>query len=94
MLSTATQNLDCWIGLNDLETEGTYVWEDGSTSTYTNWSPGEPNNAGTDQHCAHTLFDGRWNDGSCGSGINCFYCSKIGKYRCGKCIHVVELQYK
>ena len=32
----------CWIGINDLSSEGTYVWIDGSDSTYRHWNPGEP----------------------------------------------------
>ena len=34
----------CWIGANDLETEGTFVWSDGTELDYTNWYPGQPNN--------------------------------------------------
>jgi hypothetical protein len=33
-----------FIGLNDAAQEGTFVWADGSASTYRNWQPGEPNN--------------------------------------------------
>ena len=32
-----------WIGLNDFETEGTFVWSNGDPVTYTNFYPGEPN---------------------------------------------------
>ena len=46
MMSTATQSgYYCWIGYNDIDNEGTFVWDDGSTSTYTNWADGEPNDA-------------------------------------------------
>ncbi|XP_071789139.1 uncharacterized protein [Asterias amurensis] len=31
-----------WIGLNDKAVEGTYVWTDGSSYDYNNWSPGHP----------------------------------------------------
>jgi hypothetical protein len=30
-----------WLGLNDFTTDATYVWADGSTSAYSNWSPGD-----------------------------------------------------
>ena len=34
-----------WIGINDAETEGDFEWISGQPVTYTNWSPGEPNNS-------------------------------------------------
>ena len=35
---------DAWIGLNDYGegNVGLYHWIDGSSTTYTNWKPGEP----------------------------------------------------
>ena len=30
-----------WIGLSDLEREGTFRWVDGSPLNYTSWAPGE-----------------------------------------------------
>jgi gliding motility-associated-like protein len=57
-----------WIGFTDRTTEGTWVWEDGNTSAFTNWNPGEPNNS----NCAGStlgedgailqMSNGRWND--------------------------------
>ncbi len=35
-----------WIGFNDIEEEGNWVWTSGEPVTYTNWSPSEPNNCG------------------------------------------------
>ncbi|MCS6935423.1 MAG: hypothetical protein NZM35_09790 [Chitinophagales bacterium] len=35
-----------WIGFTDAASEGNWVWSNGSSNTYTNWAPGEPNNAG------------------------------------------------
>ena len=35
-----------WIGLHDPQYNSNFVWKDGSAGTgYTNWCPGEPNNA-------------------------------------------------
>lgn len=57
-----------WIGYTDRTVEGQWVWEDGNTSTFTNWNPGEPNNS----NCAGSslgedgailqMSNGRWND--------------------------------
>ena len=33
-----------WIGFNDIETEGDWVWSSGEPVVYTNWAEGEPNN--------------------------------------------------
>ncbi len=33
-----------WIGYNDIRTEGTFVWDDGSLSDFTIWNYNEPNN--------------------------------------------------
>ncbi|NBC11372.1 MAG: hypothetical protein GVY24_06495 [Planctomycetes bacterium] len=50
-----------WIGLCDIQEEGVFVWIDGSEPTYTNWSAGEPNDAGGED-CAEMLPTGQWND--------------------------------
>ena len=39
-----------WIGFTDEVTEGEFKWVSGETSTYTNWFPGEPNNAGNEDY--------------------------------------------
>ena len=39
-----------WIGLNDLGTAGTFAWVGGDSSTYKNWTSGEPNNIGTERY--------------------------------------------
>lgn len=31
-----------WIGMNDINTESTFLWTDGSTVSYTNWANGAP----------------------------------------------------
>ena len=56
---------NCWFGWNDLSKEGTFEWLDGSPVTYTNWSPGEPNNS-EDEHCGHIWGSSKlWNDHDC-----------------------------
>lgn len=57
---------DWWIGLNDLQQEGTFVWTDGSPVDFTAWNEGEPNNAG-EEDCANlpVWSGGLWNDLAC-----------------------------
>ncbi len=53
-----------WIGYSDAVAEGSFVWYDGSALSYSNWAPGEPNNAG-DEDCTQIYPDGSWNDLNC-----------------------------
>ena len=38
-----------WLGINDVDAEGTFEWVSGEAVTYTNWAAGEPNNGGGSQ---------------------------------------------
>ena len=51
-----------WIGYNDRSEEGTFVWSNGSDSTYTNWNGGEPNNSGDEDVVEFNGNNGKWND--------------------------------
>ena len=51
-----TTSIAPFIGYTDELVEGSWGWTDGATSTYTNWSSGEPNNS---------------DDEACGGGISC-----------------------
>ncbi len=64
---------DWWIGYTDQVSEGTFLWEDGSGSTYTNWEPGQPNDF-LGQDCAELDTDGTWNDTSCLFTFQAFIC--------------------
>lgn len=50
-----------WIGLNDLASEGAYVWTTGEPATFMNWSSGEPNDQ-FNEDAVQFLSDGKWND--------------------------------
>jgi gliding motility-associated-like protein len=58
-----------WIGYSDATTEGSFVWYDGAPLSYSNWAPGEPNDAGGNEDCTQIYPDGSWNDLNC-SGYN------------------------
>ena len=74
MYNTATASRICWIGLHDIDSEGTFVWADGSNSMYRQWSSGEPNDAGLGEDCVHTSGQPEWNDQSCTLSWSCYYC--------------------
>ena len=65
-LNSMGQSGVIWIGFSDEITEGTFIWYDQSPVTYTNWAPGEPNQAGNED-CVQIYADGSWNDLSCSS---------------------------
>jgi hypothetical protein len=71
-----------WIGLNDVGSEGFFVW-DGGFSSYSNWHPGEPNNTGNSEDCTADRFympqygiqNEQWNDWPCGE-LFAFICER------------------
>ena len=61
-----------WIGLNDIDTEGSMVWSDGSSQDFTKWRPNQPDDNGNhNEDCVHIknqggyLFGDDWNDITC-----------------------------
>ncbi|MBM4365420.1 MAG: hypothetical protein FJ102_04345 [Deltaproteobacteria bacterium] len=74
-----------WIGLGDAGTEGSYQWDGGSDSPYTNWRAGEPNDFGGNEDCTWYAYTGAgaWNDKDCatlGSFICEAGCSTYDRY--------------
>jgi|GEM_PF-5973066 len=61
------QNVEsAYFGLTDKDNEGTWVWDNGETSTYRNWHSGEPNSENSNEDYAMFYYkysDGLWNDG-------------------------------
>ncbi|XP_018429119.1 PREDICTED: hepatic lectin-like [Nanorana parkeri] len=66
-LQSKTNRRYYWIGLTDLETEGTFKWIDGTGLSYTSWRNGEPNDGLGKEDCAHLFSEGKWNDYPCNS---------------------------
>ena len=61
-----------WFGFNDRATEGSWVWEDGSAVSYTDWHASEPNDSGGNEDCAQLNRyhpDNYWNDEPCTSAF-------------------------
>ena len=87
-IASLIPNEDIWIGINDIEEEGTYVTVDGSAISYTNWKSGQPDNTikvllkgtpeGTpnDEDGIHISYqDKKWNDNPV-NYLHKFVCSK------------------
>ncbi|XP_062568464.1 perlucin-like isoform X2 [Saccostrea cucullata] len=67
-----------WIGLSDIQAEGEWVWTTSQkTPTYSNWYPGQPDNAVHREDCANIYahFGLHWNDSVCNSPQH-FICEK------------------
>lgn len=72
--------VDLWIGATDLVTEGTFLWPDTTPVVFSAWSPGEPNDGGTDgEDCSVLAFTaqraGKWDDRNCITAAYTALCS-------------------
>ncbi len=70
IIAALANGVDLAIGLDDIATEGTFVWEDGTPLTYTDWHAGEPNNGNGmyEEDCAiyaGARIGGQWDDRPC-----------------------------
>jgi len=65
-----------WIGLNDRDTEMTWVWLDGTPLGYEHWDAGEPNDgSGSGEDCAVIMTAppsraSEWDDRTCSDGYD------------------------
>ncbi|XP_065639359.1 uncharacterized protein LOC100203426 isoform X15 [Hydra vulgaris] len=64
-----------WIGFNDRENEGDWMWSDRTTSSYTNWAERAPTNGGLS--CTSMIDGGKWHDEPCGEKYK-FVCKRKG----------------
>ncbi|KAL7880761.1 hypothetical protein SRHO_G00030150 [Serrasalmus rhombeus] len=74
VLTAAAGN--AWIGLRRKINADSWIWSDGSNSSYMDWDTGEPNN-GVGDYCVQLLqgHEYRWNDEGC-QWANPFICYK------------------
>jgi hypothetical protein len=66
-----------WIGLTDRVDEGTWVWSDGSPTSYLDWHSSEPDPA--EEDCvaiSWTTYAGQWFDAPCSSVRQGMVCSQ------------------
>jgi cysteine-rich repeat protein len=54
-----------WLGFTDANQEGSFIWSDGSPSSFTNFAAGEPNDQNGGEDCVNMTEAGLWNDLSC-----------------------------
>ncbi|XP_068735671.1 uncharacterized protein [Montipora capricornis] len=78
-LQTLHNGENGWLGLSDINSEGTFVWSDGTRFDFHYWATNQPNNF-RNEDCVHTLgslqaHKFKWND------VNCSSCHK---YSCKK----------
>ena len=90
---TFTTSRYCWIGLSDIDNEGTFVWADGRNSMYRHWADGEPNDFRDDEDCVHTFGQPKWNDLVCTGTMTCYSCGTKGN-TFGDSIPKINLQRK
>jgi len=76
-----------WIGYNDIANEDQFVWNDGSSSSFTNWGGSGPSNSGGNEDCTEYIqweggqLSGKWNDKPCNTGRWAYYQFPMSKYQ-------------
>ena len=65
--------LQTWLGLSDIDSEGNYVWTDGTPTDFTDWADHQPDNYHNVENCIHIRDDTKWNDIHCDKLMN-FIC--------------------
>ena len=66
-----------WIGLNDIVTDGSYEWTDGTSFNYANWANNQPTNRClffNCEDCVRMNSNGKWKDLYCTNKYPRFAC--------------------
>ncbi|XP_063289939.1 pulmonary surfactant-associated protein D-like [Pelobates fuscus] len=58
-------NKSAFLGINDIQTEGTFRYPNGVIIRFSNWYTGEPNDTSGNEDCVEMYSSGLWNDRSC-----------------------------
>ena len=59
-----------WLGINDIDIEGTFQYATGGNLVFTNWSGGQPDNYGGTQDCVYSKILGNWDDFTCNTKLS------------------------
>ncbi|KAM6984695.1 C-type mannose receptor 2-like [Aplochiton taeniatus] len=69
-----------WVGLNDINAEGQYVWTDRSLSDFLPWAPNQPDNWQGNEDCMHVRGHNHPESGT----LNDDFCTSTYDYICKK----------
>jgi len=67
-----------WLGANDVDAEGTFVWPDATPINTTSWAPTQPDDPGGLENCISIDATGQWFDDDCASTLP-FVCSILAE---------------
>jgi len=65
LLFNLQNEVDVWIGGNDLQTQETFEWVNGDTWSYENWNTNQPNHLSGQDCVKYKKNTGKWDDVSC-----------------------------
>eukprot|EP01084_Bolivina_argentea_P034895 64636_1 len=77
-LLTLNNGSQFWIGLNDRNKDGSFMWDDNTSLNYTNWDNNQPDN-NWNEDCVHYTSNSVWNDKKCYNTF-AFACNQPIKY--------------
>ena len=77
LLAARAAPADAWIGLSDVDVEGSMLWADGDApDAYTNWADLQPDDLDGSEDCVELLADGRgWTDRPC-TDLRVYLCER------------------